>query len=48
MLTQLFYLKLVVNKGKVQAFKAMEVFPEGLWQGCQACDGVHLPPPRMR
>lgn len=28
----IFYLKLVLDKGKVQTFKPMGVFPEGLWQ----------------
>lgn len=30
--TYIFYLKLVLDKGKVQTFKPMGVFPEGLWQ----------------
>lgn len=46
--TLIFYLKLVLNKGKVQTFRAKEVFPEGLWQRCQMCDVVHLPIQRPR
>lgn len=30
--TYIFYLKLVLDKGKVQTFKPMGVFPEGLRQ----------------
>lgn len=44
--TCIFYLKLVLDKGKVQTFKPTGVFPEGLWQERRVCDGVYLPSSR--